>query len=69
MAEPATAPTPRQWLDRREAPGRRWLRLAAAVGLLGGVATLIQAGLLARVITGAVVAGEGVAELAPWLLA
>jgi ATP-binding cassette subfamily C protein CydD len=75
MAEPVSdpasspAPTPRQWLDRREAPGRRWLRLAAAVGLLGGVATLVQAGLLARAITGLVVDGEGLTELAPWLFA
>ncbi|MGM0412201.1 MAG: thiol reductant ABC exporter subunit CydD [Pseudomonadota bacterium] len=75
MAEPVSdptaspAPTPRQWLDRREAPGRRWLRLAAAVGLLGGVATLVQAGLLARVITGLVVDGQGINELTPWLLA
>ncbi|SDK78394.1 ATP-binding cassette, subfamily C, CydD [Franzmannia pantelleriensis] len=56
--------TPRQWLQRLAKPQRRLTSLAVAAGLVVGLATIGQMVLLAWWISGVLVDGASVAELA-----
>ncbi|CAN7395103.1 thiol reductant ABC exporter subunit CydD [Trinickia sp. LjRoot230] len=57
------------WLSKRASTIRSPLRMAVAIGLLGGVATIVQAALLAWIIDAVVMKGATLAGVAPALAA
>lgn len=57
------------WLDTLVGPARGWLRLAAGAGLLTGALIIVQAGLIAAIVHGAIAEGRSPSTLAPFFLA
>lgn len=54
-----------RWLNDRARPVAGWLGLATGAGLLAGIAAIAQAGLIAVIVSSAVMGGAGLTTLAP----
>jgi len=63
------AKTGLRWLFKQVMPVKGWVGLSVGLGLGSGLLLIVQAGFLARIIHGAVIDGQGRAELWPVFLA
>lgn len=57
----------KRWLKARAQPERSWLRKAILAGGVNGIGLIVQAGLLAYALHGAIIAGRSLADLSPAL--